>query len=87
VLIDLGASFPAASLTNMYTFVIRCSSNGSQVFVRATNDITDVSVELTLTTDLPANTTFLSVRNYMNNGGTAAAVSYDCTGVYLETDY
>ena len=26
-------------------------------------------------------------RNYMNNGATAAAVAYDCSGVYVETDY
>ena len=24
---------------------------------------------------------------YCNNGSTAAAVAYDCSGVYVETDY
>ena len=43
--------------------------------------------ERELTTDLPANTQFLSPRLYMNNGATAAAVAYDCSGVYVETDY
>lgn len=27
------------------------------------------------------------VRPYLNTGTTAAAVTYDCAGVYLETDY
>ena len=43
--------------------------------------------EFTITTDMPAATQLLSPRNYMNNGATAAAVAYDCAGVYLETDY
>jgi hypothetical protein len=32
-------------------------------------------------------TTFLSPRNFMNNGATAAAVAVDCAGVYVETDF
>lgn len=34
-----------------------------------------------------ASTQLLSPRNYMNNDTTAAAIAYDCFGVYLETDY
>ena len=37
--------------------------------------------------DLPATTQFLSPRFYMNNEATAASVGYDCSGVYVETDY
>lgn len=47
----------------------------------------DDPAEFTLSTDIPAATTFLSVYNYMNNGTTAAAIAYDCSGVYLETNY
>ena len=36
---------------------------------------------------MPAATQLLSPRNYMNIGATAAAVAYDCAGVYVETDY
>ena len=28
-----------------------------------------------------------NIRPYLNTGTTAAAVTYDCAGVYLETDY
>ena len=37
--------------------------------------------------DLRAITQFLSPRLFMNNGATAAAVAYDCSGVYVEMDY
>ncbi len=43
--------------------------------------------ELEITADLPASTQFLSPRLYMNNWSAAAAVVYDCTGVYADTDY
>ena len=43
--------------------------------------------EQEITRDLPANTQFLSPRLFMNNGATAAAVAYDCSGVYVETDF
>ena len=43
--------------------------------------------EARITTDMPAAAQLLSPRNYLNNGSTAAAVAYDCSGVYVETDY
>ena len=43
--------------------------------------------EQEITADLPANTQFLSPRLFLNTGTTAAAVAYDCAGVYLETDF
>lgn len=36
--------------------------------------------------DLPVKTQFLSPRLFMNNGATAAAISYDCTGACVQTD-
>ena len=39
------------------------------------------------TADLPATTQFPAPRFFMNNGATAAAVAYDCSGLYIETDY
>ena len=43
--------------------------------------------EQELTADLPAANQFLTPRLFMNNGATAAAVAFDCAGVYLETDF
>jgi hypothetical protein len=61
--------------------------NGSSVWVRAVNEVTGAVFEQEITTDLPANTQFLSPRLFLNTGATAAAVAYDCSGLYIETDY
>jgi len=86
--VDMGADFPVSNFGNVYTFFIYAEANGSFVGMRAVNETTGIDYEVELTTNIPASTTFLSVRNYMNNGATVAAtVAYDCSGVYLETDY
>ncbi len=53
---------------------------------RVVVEVSDVAFEHEITADLPANTQFLSPRMFMNNGAMAAAVAYDCSGVYVETD-
>lgn len=84
--IDLGANFPI-NTTNVYTVVIGCSPGGGNLFIRVVNDNTGDVFETELTTDVPGVTTFLNPRNYINNGATAAVAAYDCSGVYVETDY
>ena len=49
--------------------------------------VTKLVFEQEITADLPAATQFLSPRLFLNTGATAAAVAYDCAGVYLETDF
>ena len=51
------------------------------------DEVSGTVFEQEITADLPANTQFLSPRLFMNNGATAAAVAYDCSGVYVETDF
>lgn len=85
--IDLGASFPVSSTTNVYAVTIFAEPNGSGIVVRVVEEVSGTVHESVLSSDIPAATTFLSVRNYLNNGATAAAVAYDCSGTYLETDY
>lgn len=84
---DMGADFPVNNTTNVYTITIFAEPNSSSVWVRVVNEVNGAVFEREITTDFPANTVFLSVRNFMHNGGAAAAVAYDCSGVYLETDY
>jgi hypothetical protein len=86
-LTDLGASFPVASMTNVLTLTIAAAPNGSDIGVRVVEEGSGAAVEFTITTDMPAATQLLSPRNYVNNGATAAAVAYDCSGIYVETDY
>lgn len=86
-LIDLGAGFPVASTTNVVTLYIAAAPNGTEVGLRVVEEVSGAVAEATITSDLPAATQFLSPRNYLKNGSTAAAVAYDCSGVYVETDF
>ena len=61
--------------------------HGSSVWVRIVDEVSGAIFEQEISADLPANTQFLSPRLFMNTGATAAAVAYDCAGVYLETDF
>ena len=85
-LTDMGAPF-AIALGGVLTLFIAAPPNGSSVWVRAVNEVTGAVFEQEITTDLPANTQFLSPRLFLNTGATAAAVAYDCSGLYIETDY
>jgi len=85
-LTDMGASFAIAT-GGVLTLFIAAPPNGTSVWVRAVNELTGAVFEQEITADLPAAAQFLSPRFYLNTGATAAAVAYDCAGLYLETDY
>lgn len=82
-LTDMGASFAIAT-GGVLTLFIAAAPNATSVWVRAVNEVTGAVFEREITSDLPASTQFLSPRLYLNTG--AAAVAYDCAGLYLETD-
>jgi hypothetical protein len=86
-LINLGASFPVDSATNVLTLFLYAAPNAASVWVRVVEEVSGAIAEVEITANLPAATQLLSPRNYMNTGSTAAAVAYDCSGVYVETDY
>jgi hypothetical protein len=85
-LTDMGASFAIAT-GGVLTLYIAAPPNGGSVWVRVVDEVSGAGFEQEITADLPANTQFLSPRLFMNNGATAAAVAYDCAGVYVETDF
>ena len=85
-LTDIGPSFAIAT-GGLLTLFIAAPPNGSLVWVRVVDEVSGAVFEQEITADLPANTQFLSPRLYLNTGATAAAVAYDCSGVYVETDY
>jgi hypothetical protein len=83
---------PTRCMTAAYAGCLRClpllaAPNSSEIGVRVVEEVSGAVVEVMLDTDIPTATQLLSPRNYMNNGATAAAVAYDCSGVYVETDY
>jgi hypothetical protein len=69
------------------TLTIAAAPNAGSDWVRIVDEPSGTVFERELTSDLPANTQFLSPRLYLNNGPAAAAVAFDCSGVYVETDY
>ena len=85
-LTDMGASFAIAT-GGVLTLFIAAPPNGSSVWARVVDEVSGAVFEQEITADLPANTQFLSPRLFMNNGATAAAVAYDCSGAYVETDF
>ncbi len=85
--IPLGSDFPSNSTTAVYEFMMFAPPNGSSVFYRVVRLDTGDVAEGEITTDLPASTTFLTRHEYMNNGGTAAAVVLEVSRIYIETDY
>ncbi len=85
-LTDMGASFAIAT-GGVLTLTIAAAPNGSSVWARVVDEVSGVVFEQEITADLPGAAQFLSPRLFMNTGATAAAVAYDCAGVYLETDY
>ena len=85
-LTDLGAGF-ALGTGEVVTLYLWCPPQGGSVWLRLVNDNSGAVFEAEITTDLPATNQLLSPRLFMNTGATAAAVAFDCSGLYLETDY
>ena len=85
-LVDMGASFAIAT-GGVLTLTIAAAPNAGSVWVRVVDEVSGAVFEQEITADLPAANQFLAPRLFMNNGATAAAVAFDCSGVYLETDF
>jgi hypothetical protein len=92
--VDLGASFPANTLSvDPYELYLYAPlGDNTKVHYRVVNLRTDVGANGTLTaatpgTQLPANTTFLAFRAWRSNNATALACGLDIVSRYLETDY
>ena len=85
--IDLGANFPANNTAAVYELVLFAAPNAVVVQYRVRRLDTGAEASGTLSTDLPTATTFLTHHEYMNNGGTAAAVVLEVICVGIETDY
>ena len=85
-LTDMGATFAIAT-GGVLTLYVAAAPNASSVWVRVVNEASGAVFEQEITADLPATPQFLSPRLYMNTGATAAAVAFDSSGLYIETDY
>jgi hypothetical protein len=89
--IDLGANFPAGTLSaDPYELVLYAPVNNQVVSYRverlSTGAVASGTLTGTIGTALPAASTFLNVTLWRTNNATALAVGIDITSVYVETD-
>lgn len=85
--IDLGANFPTNNIGAVYELILYAAANGSSIGYRVQRLDTGASTSGTISTDMPSSTALLTHHQYMNNGGTAAAVQINVNRVYVESDY
>jgi hypothetical protein len=82
----LGASFPV-NATDLYELVLYSKPNDTVINYRVTDISTNATVTgATLTTNIPAATTFLAPLMWITNNATAANTAIDLGGWYLESD-
>lgn len=84
-IIALGANFPV-NTTSLYELILFSAPNGSSIGYRVKNMGSGQTVSGTLSTNIPSNTTFLAPQHWAVNNGVAAAVVFDFSGWYLESD-
>ncbi len=84
--IDLGVNFPGTVVGDIYTLTLFAPPNGSFIGYKVERVTTGMSVSGTLTTDLPVNTTFLTLQSWRTNSTILAAAGLDLISLYIETD-
>lgn len=86
--VDLGTNFPAHTLSlDVYELVLFCNTGDSGIGWRLERLNTGNVDSGTVTSDIPASSTLLTIRLFRNNNATALAVGIDLCSVYVETDY
>jgi hypothetical protein len=86
--IDLGASFPAnrtagAVATDFFVFELYNPYNSNNVYYKATSLENNVTVEGTITTNLPSNTTPITIQSCRTSGTSSNACSFDISQLTL----
>lgn len=84
--INLGASFPESTNTDVYELALYCAPNSSTVFYEVINLTTNAGAMGSITTNLPLNTQLLAWQLWRHNATTGTAVGLDIASVYIETD-
>lgn len=86
--VDLGANFPTnTNGTDYYEARIFCPENGSTVYYHIKNIATGNVAFGSANTDLPNNTTLLSVHHHISNGADAVSVALDLSQFTIITKY
>lgn len=86
--IDLGANFPAnrtsgAAATDFFVFEMYNPFNSNNVYYKATSLENNVTVEGTITTNLPSDTTPITIQACRTSGSSSNACSFDISQLTL----
>jgi hypothetical protein len=82
---NLGASFPV-NTTDLFELIMYCSQNCSSIGWRVTDLSTGAQTSGSVSSNMPASTTFLAPLFWITNNATAAAAILDFGGWYMESD-
>lgn len=85
--VNLGSNFVKNQQNGIYELILFCKPSDTKISYRVKRLDAAGEASGELTTDIPTATTFLCPHYYVNNGGTASAVTLDFYRYYLETDY
>lgn len=83
--IALGANFPVDT-TTVLEIILFSAPNGTEISYRVRNLITNAETSGTLTTNIPANTSFLGINSWLTNNATTGARAWSLNRMYLESD-
>jgi hypothetical protein len=83
---DLGANFPVNN-TDLQEVALWCAPNDSGIGYQVTNPTTGNTTSGTITTNIPANASFLAPTLWVTNNTTASAQTLEFVSTYVETDY
>ena len=83
--VDLGPNFPINDPSAIIDVDFRCPPNGSAISYQVRDLKSGLSAAGTFASNLPTGSSVMVLRAFMNNGGTAAAVSYDLLPVYYSS--
>ena len=83
--VDLGPNFPINNPSAIIDIEFRCPPNGSAISYQVRDRNSGLSTAGTLTSNLPTGSSVMTLRSFITNGGTAAAVSYDLLPVYYSS--
>jgi hypothetical protein len=83
----LGANFPARATDNIYELLLQSAANSGVITYTLTDVATGNVATGSLSSDVPANTTFLSCAHWINNGSTASAAAMGVMQFVGETRY
>jgi hypothetical protein len=83
----LGANFPARGTDNVYEFYMTAVANAASIDYTLTNCNTSDVASGSVSSNLPDNTTFLTIGAWINNGSTASAAAFGLMQVVGETPY